>query len=313
MRVLIVGAGAVGQVYGAALHRAGWTVHYLVKPAHLAKWPDGFTLHTLTLFRAVEPFRWAPAGLWTEPDAVEVDLTLWTVPTPVLHTPWLPRFLEAQGDVPAVLLQPGLDELARVRALRPGMRLTQGLIALIAYAPPLPGATGGPRDGTAVWVPFGLRCPLAGPDAGALARALSAGGLPASEARDLRSASAFGSAANSALVASLEAVGWRFDEVPLSATSEAIGQALAVTEAALGMRRPLALRAAGPTALGLLRWAARRRVLPLDLETYLRVHFVKVGAQTRQHLDELVATGDAEGVPVDALRHLREALAAGQP
>ena len=47
MRVLIVGAGAVGQVYGHHLQRGGAEVTFLVKPRYETDARAGFTLWRL--------------------------------------------------------------------------------------------------------------------------------------------------------------------------------------------------------------------------------------------------------------------------
>ena len=44
---------------------------------------------------------------------------------------------------------------------------------------------------------------------------------------------------------------------------------------------------------------------PLDLETYLRVHFTKVGAQTLASLSDLVTTAKTHNLPSDALAQLQ--------
>ena len=46
------------------------------------------------------------------------------------------------------------------------------------------------------------------------------------------------------------------------------------------------------------------RLVPFDLEAYLRVHFTKVHAQTRLMLEEYVALGRRLGLPVAQLELL---------
>ncbi len=56
-RVLVVGAGAVGQVYGLYLRRGGARVSFLVKPAHAAWCQRGFALHRLRLWLSTPMLR----------------------------------------------------------------------------------------------------------------------------------------------------------------------------------------------------------------------------------------------------------------
>ncbi len=82
-------------------------------------------------------------------------------------------------------------------------------------------------------------------------------------------------------------------------------EALAVAAVSAG-RAPLALSLL-VTRGWLLRvglWFARR-LAPFPIETYLRAHFTKVGAQTRLILDSLIERGAAAGLPVGTLRALR--------
>ena len=48
MRVLFVGAGAVGQVYGYFFQKGGAKIAFLVKPSHLSWARDGFKLFDLS-------------------------------------------------------------------------------------------------------------------------------------------------------------------------------------------------------------------------------------------------------------------------
>jgi len=50
--------------------------------------------------------------------------------------------------------------------------------------------------------------------------------------------------------------------------------------------------------------AVAPRLMPLDLETYLRVHFTKVGDQTRDFLRTYTSLGEAAGLPTGALARL---------
>ncbi len=309
VRVLVVGAGAVGQAFGGALHLSGWDVTWLVKPAHVAGLQAGLRLHLLSVLRGPRTVEVSSPKLVTDPASVEVDLTLWAVPSPVLRTAWLPAFLAAQGHVPAVLLQPGFDEVQRVLSLRPDLSITQGLISLIAYATPLPGEEGRfAAPGTAVWAPSLLPSPLCGPDAESVAGALHAGGLPARAVASLGSTSALGSAATGALMASLEAAGWRFDQLAPRQAAQAIDEALMVVEASSGVSRPAPLWLLGAPTLRIARRVVQSRFLPLDMQTYLKVHFTKVGGQTRQHLDDLLVSAGECGIEVPQLQALRSQL-----
>jgi hypothetical protein len=49
-------------------------------------------------------------------------------------------------------------------------------------------------------------------------------------------------------------------------------------------------------------------VIPLDLETYLREHFTKVGDQTRLMVAQYIDAAKDSGLPAGALEGLRDAV-----
>lgn len=51
MNILVGGAGAVGQVYGRHLARAGHAITFFAKPAHRAALEEGMPLHRLGWLR----------------------------------------------------------------------------------------------------------------------------------------------------------------------------------------------------------------------------------------------------------------------
>src|ERR1700678_139755 len=112
MRVLIVGAGAVGQVYGHHLVRGGADVEFLVKPKYLAEVAHGFTLYHLPN---------------TEPDVLHAhataaatgayDAVILTVSSDALRAgDWLAELARATGNATVLVLQPGLDDRAYIEA-----------------------------------------------------------------------------------------------------------------------------------------------------------------------------------------------------
>ena len=316
MRALIVGAGAIGQAYGRHLALGGAQVTFLVKPAHAQAARAGFTLYALNRPRRQRARPLSFTGFAVMTSAAEVARERWdqvylTMSSTALRAGgWFAELAPAIGDATLVLLQPGPDDRAFVLARVPEGRVVQGIITIVAYHAPLPGETRFAAPGVAYWFP-----PLGpSPMSGAAARldpvlaALRAGGLPARRIRDVAAVAAFPTALLMPWLATLEAVGWSFRALRgagerMATAARASAQALAVVARSRGRasapalmrlaRRPLALRA-------VLRLAPL--VMPLDVETYLRVHFTKVGDQTRDFLRGYIARGRAAGMPVDALQ-----------
>jgi 2-dehydropantoate 2-reductase len=306
MRVLVVGAGAVGTVYARFLQAGGATVAFRVRdPARV-----GTPLRVYPLRGDRAPVEFAAPVLGTDDEtrAFAADLVLLTVPTDALAGPWLTSVLTSTGTRRVVALEPGPDAEARLRAALPEMSLTQGVISLIAYQAPLPGEPGFDPPGVALWVPPLTKAPFEGPDAAEIAAVLTRGGLPSRATTGLGATSVYGSALLGVWIAALRAGGWSL--ASLAGQSARAGRALTEANAVLarktGWRRPLALALLGPPMVrATFRLAAR--VLPLPLEPDLRFHFTKVGGQMEEALRELIAEGERQSVPTPALAELTRA------
>ena len=325
-RVLVVGAGAAGQVYGLHLRRGGARVNFLVKPSHAAWCQRGFELHRLRSRRATETERMDDVEVLTDAAAAASlgwDEVWLTVASDALRGDWLGSFLEKLGDATVVALQPDLDDRALLLRRLPEARLVQGLIGFLAFQSPLPAAPlpvarlPAARE-TPPEIAYTLLPPFASHFSGVEARVqpilriLAAGGFRARVVRDVPATSAVRSAASVPVVAALETADWSLARLR-HGSELALGlRAAREAQGVVGVRfgrspSPLTfLLRPQPVSLG-LRMAAR--AVPFDLESFLRFHFTKVGPQTRLMLDTWCAHADAAGLPSAALSELRKALA----
>ena len=200
MRVLIVGAGAVGQVYGLALQRGGAEVAFYVKPQHAEEARAGFALYRLNRGKSPEPIRFDGFGVLTSIPEVRAqpwDQVWLAVSTPALRGSWFDEIAAATGNATVVCLQPGPEGQGRATQAA-GNRVVTGIITFIAYQAPLPRETRIPSPGIAFWFPPGPS-PFAGPDSGpnagpnsgpnsrcrAVVDALIRGGCPAKAVREV--------------------------------------------------------------------------------------------------------------------------------
>lgn len=310
--VLVIGAGAVGQVFAYCYQRGGANVTFLVRDRYRDEAAKGFTLYPLNK-RRHPPVTFAGFGLVTSARDVAArrfDQVVLTVSSPALRGPWLAELLAAAGDATIVALQPGLDDRGVLLAAGADPeRLVQGIISLISYHAPLPGEARFPRPGMAFWFPPLAPSPFSGPVArvDAVVKALTAGGLPAKRHKDVGKSAGFPTAVMMPYLAALELGGWTVRGAVNSGTlalgARGAREAIAVVGHALG-KPPLRVRLlARPRILRLGVWAARP-IIPLPLETYLREHFTKVGDQTTDFLDLYIAKGRAANLAVEALSEL---------
>jgi len=318
MRVLVVGAGAVGQVYGRHLQLGGADVTFFVRDQYRATTAAGFTLYPLNRRDKAAPIRFEGFQVATSPAEVgSVDVVLLTVSSPALRGGWLANLVAATGGATYVVLQPGLDDRKIVeQAGVSADRIVSGVISLLSYPAPLPGETRFPEPGMAYWFPPASPSLFSGSAdrVAAIVATLRAGKQPAKRTVDAAKAAMFPSAAMMPYLVALEAAGWSFRGLVRSphAALAARGarEALAIVGRAHVARIPFGIRFAARRSIirtGL--WFARR-VVPLPLETYLKEHFTKVGAQTREMMEHYIALGAAAGQSVEALTELLAALPA---
>ena len=319
MRVLIVGAGAVGQSFGYHLQKGGAEVHYLVKPRYVAEVRGGLTLWRLRSFRRPRRQPMGDVGVITE--AAEAAAQAWDqvwlcVSSTALRRPWLAELLGGLGEATLVGLTPALDDRELLLQHCREDQLVQGVITLIAYQAPLPD-DGVPSPGVAYWLPPLSACPFSGPEARTreVVRALKRGGMSAKRQPGAAASAATLSAAMMPHLVALEGAGWSFERLAqgerLALAARAARQALAVVAAETGGRVPGWGRWIGPrlirTLMTLSRW-----VVPLPIQTYLAYHFTKVGDQTRMMIRTYIQRGRELERPVEALEELRRATWSGR-
>ncbi|WP_063127639.1 ketopantoate reductase family protein [Nocardia fusca] len=305
MRILVVGDGALGQVFGLRLARGGADVTYLVKPERAGWGGPGRTLYRLRRFGGPVAEQLRPEGVHTEPPDGPWDMVWLCVSSTALRGSWLPGLRDAVGDASAVTIGQDVHDRAVLERVWPAEQIVQVVPSLFAYAAPLTGEV--PAPGIAYWVPPGSALQVLGdPARAAVASALRAGGL-----RARRSARAGTGEHVAALmvpyIAALEAAGWSLPALlsDIGPAVEAGGEASAVVAAQAGGRRVRAPKWVARSVLRLL------RVLPpFDLDRYLEAHFTKVADQTRLMLDGWIAEGETRALPVTRLRDLRNRLSA---
>ena len=305
MRALVVGAGAVGQVFAYHLAHGGADVSFLVKPKYVEQCRRGFTLYHLP---RTEPVRFS-AEIVTEPAGV-YDQIYVTVSSTALRSGALDDMLRATGDASVIKLQPGLGDRDYLAVRIAPDRIVDGSINFLAYHAPLPGETRFAESGVAYWW-FPGKCPFSGARAEAVVAALRAGELPAKRVRDVPRQVAFPSAILGSFVGALEAAGWSFAKMRRDTAglgARAAAQALRVVGHELGARPPLAMRlAARPFAFrAMLRVAPH--FVPVDLQTYLHAHFTKVADQMHDGLRGYVERGQRAALDVGALEQLARQL-----
>ena len=233
------------------------------------------------------------------------------VASTALTESWLAELAGAIGSATLVSLTPGLEDKDRICRFVPEEQVVLGMIPFMSFQAPLPGSTRNVEPGVAWYVPPFSPHPFPS------RRATRLGGLCFwSGAGDRRRVMWMWvgrrrrSLRFSAYLIALELADWRFRTVRKARRFEACSK----------RERKLSKwfvdsTAAAPSARLVESVGFAKAVTyggPLapsyDLETFLRVHFSKVGSQTMAMLETWCERAQAADLPHDALDALRESL-----
>lgn len=310
MRILIVGAGAVGQVYGWYLRAGGAQVGFYVRPKYVAELRGGFDVYP----NIREHARWEAPELYSTPEeagAVKWDQVWLCVSADALHGDWLPALCAATAPAVVACFTPGMKDGERLRSLVGAERAMAAMIPFIAWQAPLPGETLDP-PGVAWYLPPLSPTPFSGPDAPvrAAVAALKAGGMSAKAVKDVGRNTAIGSAVLNPFMAHLELAGWSFARFRAEQTRSAVdtsNEAIRIAAAWHNRPVPWPTKLVRPWMLSIISHVAVWW-MPFNLEVYLRYHFTKVGGQTRQSLGTWVEEGRKRGLPVENLERVAASL-----
>lgn len=326
MKTFIIGAGAVGQVYGYCLDRAGANVTLHTKPKYRQNLEDGLAIYDLN--RPAHK-RWKPI----EFDAYDISTSLQTlrerqfdqaylcVSSTALRGDWFDKFARLFESGTVVLLQPKLDNREYVLEHFAEERVVQGMISIISF--PVFASNNEKSDqkgliqcgiespGMAFWRPPFAKSPFGGARerVETLVRALAKGGMPVKHQPQVWKKAPYSTALLIPFVEGLARTGWSFDHFLSSewytTVRRAQKQALRVVAGKLGAQK-------SPVFQRMLTWPmvlspvlrTLSLITPFDLETYLQCHFTKVKEQSEFILQGYVQRASKQGLRADAIEAL---------
>ena len=320
VNALIVGAGAVGQVYGHFLQRGGAAVSYLVKEKYQAQCEQGFTLYRCRRNGLGAPERFQATGIYTDLEAVRQqhwDEVWLAISSADLRGDFLPRLRDAIGDATLVMLQPDLDDRDYVCQVFPAQQVVCGVVNFIAYQTPLPGLPDYQQDASKQGVAYLLLPLMPAEFAGSesrlpeVAAALAEGRFNVKVQQDASRIYADRSAMMIPLVALLELEHWSFRRLRHSRSLElavnAAREALTIVAARFGQRLNWTERLFNLFSVKLA-LPLMRILSPMDAEAYLKFQFRKTAPQTRLMLQHFIDDGERLGQPVHSLKTLQGLL-----
>lgn len=316
MNILIVGAGAVGLVYGQGMAAAGHRVTFFIKEKYRATLAGAVTLvrqRRLLPDRAQTFAGYDLLSDWQEVAKHRFDQVLLAIPSTAVRQLPFDTMKAALFDATLVMLQPAEPDYQLLLQHWPAGRIVKGMINLISYYHPMPGQKALPDAPPlcVAWylppafMPMPLSCDdKAGERLATTLALFRQAGFPAKAVPDAVATSRLPNALLMTFLCALQASGWSFarlrrDRKRLALLSRAQKELLAVLQPGAEWRVP------APWFYRIGLWLAPG-ALPFSLETYLEEHFTKVGAQTDLYMRDFRVRCDSE-----ALGELHE-LAFGQ-
>lgn len=316
--ILIIGAGAVGQVYGYQFAQAGNAVSFFVKEKYRSDLEKGLTLYNLNQDKKKKrPIHFTDFSILTDWDSAANHQQPWDQIYLCISSTALLNFdfdglkKAVSQSTTVVLLQPGPDDYQLAIKHIAKEQLVQGMITLISYAAPLPTETV-PEPGITYWLPPMAATPFAGNPKrrGDIVDTFKRASMNANAKPNLRDMAPYPTAALMAFLTALEASDWQFDKLEHNvslqkAMFKAQKQAFKAISEKTHTKPPLWQHALSPWLLKIL-FKVAPKVVPLDLETYFQVHFTKVKDQTKLFMRTYIEAASQYGVEATELIELNQ-------
>ena len=312
--ILIVGAGAVGQVYGHHLAKGGTEVGVWVRPVRRAAAEKGYSVTQIPLFGARRTERFVPKFVATNLSELppKIDAVWLCLPTTSLDEELVRALADACPGAVFVVLAPGHFVRTRIDPIVGARRAVYGIIGMISYVAPLDGSNDPRETSTPAGIAYHLdKTVLSGERAGAMRDALRQGGVPVDVVADASIELELSSAVLMPNIACLDLVGYSFERYRselASLAADATHESLTVAAALTGQAPPLYASFINSTTLQIGSWIAPR-VTPLDVASFLRVHFTKVRKQTELLLGSSVEEARSRGLGCEAMAEVLERFA----
>ena len=317
MKILLVGAGAVGQVYGYHLHLGGAEIGFFIKEKYRAACEKGLLMYPRNGKRKESLFQDYVLRSHIEEISDEHWDQIWICvsSTAIYKGNWLEQLAKAAPSSTFVSFQPGLQDREHFLRFLPSERIISALIGFISWQAPLPGEILPKKPGMMYWFPPVSPSLFEGQHVDPILSLLKKGKQPAKKTTGVCTKTATASSILLTFIAALELASWSLQELGkssfLSLACQSAKEALQISSAyhqktpsrLSWICRPFLFR----IALSIARW-----ICPFNLEAYLQYHFSKVRDQTLASLQSWIQQGNSRSLPIDTLSHLQKQLSSIQ-
>jgi Ketopantoate reductase PanE/ApbA len=313
--ILLVGAGAVGQVYGKYLADAGNNVSFIIKEKYAEEMKKGVILYNINHDKQRKNpqhfSRYQIITSWSTAAEQAWDIVILCISSTALHNGLNFKDLQfALKEATLVVLQPGPEDIDLVRQHIAAEQIVQGMITLISYHTPMPKEVT-QEPGMAYWFPPFVPMPFVGSvdRRSDVIQTFVSAKIAAKSTKELNQISLlYVTAFFMLFLTALEACQWKFsvlgkDTAMIKQMLQANQEAFDAISVKHHAAAPCWFRALSPWMVKSFLEVAHR-VTPFDLEQVFQVHFTKVKPQTKLLLKTYIAYADEARLSAQQLKAL---------
>lgn len=316
-QILVMGAGAVGLVYGKHFADGGHDVTFYVREKYRAEMVNGSVLYHINSDKKLKrPIRFSNYKVVTTFEEIgqnkydEVYITFSS--TAVLKFDFITFKQHLQNEPTIVMLQASTDDRVLLLQHFEEEQLVQGMITLISYTAPLATETVS-VPGIAYWLPPLVPMPVSGPQKrrDAVIQSFKSGKIRAKSSKSVQNEALYPSAFLGTFLTALEYKNWKFkdlgsDKSTLRDLNLAVGEVFNALEKQFEIKKPAALGLITKPFVTKIALKVAQKVMPMDLETYLEYHFKKVNDQTKMYMRNYQAMAEQNGSAYKTIAKLNQ-------
>ncbi|MEZ5003309.1 MAG: 2-dehydropantoate 2-reductase N-terminal domain-containing protein [Chitinophagales bacterium] len=305
--ILIIGAGAVGLVYGRHLALGGHAVTFYVREKYVADFSKGSVLYHMNKDKSLKkPIHFKEYGVVSSFEAIgetSWDQIYLCISSTALQSFDLAEFKRhLMGSPTIVMLQPSAQDYECLTQYFPAEQIVEGMITLISYATPLATESVDP-PGTAYWLPPLAPTPFSGETKrrDEVIKAFQSGGLRSSADKNVQHQALFPTAFLTTFLTALEANNWKFNQLSkntgiLQQLQKVVNEVFTTLETKYQVKKPFGIGVLSAPIVVKLLLKLAPIVMPMDIETYFEYHFKKVNDQTKLYMKNYELAAKEVGV-----------------
>jgi ketopantoate reductase len=315
--ILIIGAGAVGLVYGKHFTDGGHSVTFYVKEKYRAEMENGSVLYHMnkdkSLKKPIHFSKYQLATTYADLAKKNWDQIYLCISSTAIHAfNFAEMKAHLSGSPTIVMLSSGATDLILLTRVFEAEQIVQGMITLISYQAPLV-TENIDIPGIAYWFPPMMPMPISGSlkRRDEVIQTFKSGKINAKASKNVFNDALFPSAFLPTFLIALEYKGWKFDALKKDQTllkelQITLNEVFTALEKKYNVKRPALIGLIGSPIIVKLLLSLAPKVMPMDIETYLEYHFLKVKSQTKLYINNFLKVAQELNTPHQMLEKFNQ-------